>query len=394
MPLDLGSIAGIRTKFQLYTVPGQIYYKSTRRLVLQGVDGIVFVADSSAGKVEENRESMKDLEENLKEMGRSLKDLPVVIQYNKRDLPDALTVDDLQKQVNPHGLPFFEAVATTGQGVFPTLKALAGMVLEAVNKGGLAAARAPRASQAGSAVAPMPASSNGGAAQIPAPTAAPRALTSPGSAMPAGRVAASSAGGFLEPAAVRLGAGGAQSSFSRRTPPPVPAPRPTSGTGIGGVLPSKQTGAGSHPFAAPLPTPAGGVPPHSSAPTVPPQAAAPQGSATTPTFGRAPALTKPSTPPPPPPARDRSTPPPDSAVVPGGRTRPAGSNGSAPARPVPNTAGPRPAPTPHVSRPTDHRYVRVSGLGRPRGGGGKAVAIAGLLALVAAVAWYALTHLR
>ena len=95
MPLDLGSIAGIRTKFQLYTVPGQIYYKSTRRLVLQGVDGIVFVADSSAAKLEENRESMRDLEENLREMGRALADVPIVVQYNKRDLPDAMSVEDL-----------------------------------------------------------------------------------------------------------------------------------------------------------------------------------------------------------------------------------------------------------------------------------------------------------
>src|SRR5262245_32195076 len=114
MPLDLGQIAGIRTKFQLYTVPGQIYYKSTRRLVLQGVDGIVFVADSSASKIEENKASLADLEENLKDMGKSLADVPIVIQYNKRDLPDAVSLDDLQKEVNTHGFPHFEAVANRG----------------------------------------------------------------------------------------------------------------------------------------------------------------------------------------------------------------------------------------------------------------------------------------
>lgn len=154
MPLDLGSIAGIRTKFQLYTVPGQIYYKSTRRLVLQGVDGIVFVADSSAAKLEENRESMRDLEENLREMGRAVSDLPIIIQYNKRDLPDAMTVEELQKQVNVHNFPYFEAVAPSGQGVFPTLKALAALVLESVNRSGIGAARAPRPAPSAPAAAP------------------------------------------------------------------------------------------------------------------------------------------------------------------------------------------------------------------------------------------------
>jgi signal recognition particle receptor subunit beta len=141
MPLDLGQIAGISTKFQLYTVPGQIYYKSTRRLVLQGVDGIVFVADSSAAKMRENKESLADLEDNLKEMGKTVRDVPIVIQYNKRDLDDAMTTDDLQAELNPHDFPMMEATATSGEGVFPTLKHLAGMVLESVNKGSLASAR-------------------------------------------------------------------------------------------------------------------------------------------------------------------------------------------------------------------------------------------------------------
>ena len=155
MPLDLGAIAGIRTKFQLYTVPGQIYYKSTRRLVLQGVDGIVFVADSSAAKLEENRESMRDLEDNLREMGRSMSDMPIVVQYNKRDLPDAMSIADLEKQVNVHELPYFEAVAPNGQGVFPTLKALAALVLDAVNRGGIGGTRAVKPAAA-PAVPPAP----------------------------------------------------------------------------------------------------------------------------------------------------------------------------------------------------------------------------------------------
>lgn len=170
MPLDLGQIAGIRTKFQLYTVPGQIYYKSTRRLVLQGVDGIVFVADSSAAKLQENKESLQDLEDNLKEMGKSITDIPVVIQYNKRDLPDAMSVEDLEREINQWNFPHHEAIAPRGEGVFPTLKNLAGRVLESVNKGGLTAAR-PRPSPKAATVAPAPAP----AAAPPAPVSAPPA---------------------------------------------------------------------------------------------------------------------------------------------------------------------------------------------------------------------------
>jgi mutual gliding-motility protein MglA len=178
MPLDLGSIAGIKTKFQLYTVPGQIYYKSTRRLVLQGVDGIVFVADSSASKLEENRESMRDLEENLKEMGRAVSDLPIVIQYNKRDLPDAMTIEELQKQVNVHNFPYHEAIAKTGQGIFPTLKALASMVLEAVNRGGIGATRAPKpATAAAPAPAPVAAAAPSASRPTPAHAASPAYAT-------------------------------------------------------------------------------------------------------------------------------------------------------------------------------------------------------------------------
>ncbi len=134
MPLDLGNIAGMRTKFQLYTVPGQVYYNSTRKLVLQGVDGVIFVADSDPEKMEENLESFRNLEENLREYGKELSDLPHVIQYNKRDLPNAMPVEEMDKKLNKYGVPTFEAVAVTGEGVFPTLKVLASMVLETINK--------------------------------------------------------------------------------------------------------------------------------------------------------------------------------------------------------------------------------------------------------------------
>ena len=147
MPLDLGTVAGMRTCFQIYTVPGQVYYNSTRKLVLQGVDGVVFVADSSGSMVQENLESLKNLEQNLNEYGKSLASLPHVIQYNKRDLPDAMTVEELNRLMNAHNAPCFEAVANTGQGVFPTLKALAARVLETIHTGSRsgAPAQAPTA---------------------------------------------------------------------------------------------------------------------------------------------------------------------------------------------------------------------------------------------------------
>ena len=156
MPLDLGTVAGMRTCFQIYTVPGQVYYNSTRKLVLQGCDGVVFVADSSASMVEENLESLRNLEENLNEYGKSLATMPHVLQYNKRDLPDALPVEELNQMLNPHGAPFFEAIASTGQGVFPTLKALAARVLESIHTGASASAVPSARQQTAQAGRPQP----------------------------------------------------------------------------------------------------------------------------------------------------------------------------------------------------------------------------------------------
>jgi signal recognition particle receptor subunit beta len=134
MPLDLGKVAGMNTRFQLYTVPGQVYYNATRKLVLQGVDGIIFVADSQEGKLEENKESLQDLLDNLQEYNIDLDELPFVMQYNKRDLPNAISVEKLEQELNPDKVPCFESVAITGEGVFPTLKKLANMVLETLNQ--------------------------------------------------------------------------------------------------------------------------------------------------------------------------------------------------------------------------------------------------------------------
>ncbi len=130
LPINIGSVAGFTTKFQLYTVPGQVYYNATRKLVLRGVDGLVFVADSQEPKMEENAESLKNLLDNLLEYGYSLNEVPMVIQYNKRDLPGALPLDVLEKALNPNGVPSFEAVAVKGDGVFDTLKCIIKIVLE------------------------------------------------------------------------------------------------------------------------------------------------------------------------------------------------------------------------------------------------------------------------
>ncbi len=130
LPLDLGEVKGFKTKFQLYTVPGQVYYNATRKLVLRGVDGVVFVVDSQKERLEENIESLKNLKENLKEYGYDLSNIPIVLQYNKRDLPNINSVQELEKLFNTDNVPSFEAVATIGTGVKETLKAISSLVLK------------------------------------------------------------------------------------------------------------------------------------------------------------------------------------------------------------------------------------------------------------------------
>lgn len=129
LPLDLGKIRGMRTKLQLYTVPGQVYYNSTRQLVLKGADGIVFVADSQDFALDANLESMQNLEDNLKRQGVRIREMPLVIQYNKRDLPNALPVEDMDREINKLGVPTFQSVATTGLGVEEALKGITQLVL-------------------------------------------------------------------------------------------------------------------------------------------------------------------------------------------------------------------------------------------------------------------------
>jgi hypothetical protein len=250
MPLDLGTVAGMRTCFQIYTVPGQVYYNSTRKLVLQGVDGVVFVADSSAAMKEENLESMRNLEQNLNEYGKSLATMPLIIQYNKRDLPDAMTVAELNAILNPYSAPHFEAIANTGQGVFPTLKALAARVLDTIHTG--AKTNAPAAS------APVSAAQTGfhaASATAPASIQPARAMQQTGFAT-AAQMQGVRASAQTQPAGTAMhappagmqagaGAGGAQSSL--RLAPSAPAETSASnGSGAAHASGGGGPGAGLH----------------------------------------------------------------------------------------------------------------------------------------------------
>ncbi|MBN1607039.1 MAG: GTPase domain-containing protein [Polyangiaceae bacterium] len=136
LPLSLGEIRGFKTRFHLYTVPGQVFYDASRKLILKGVDGVIFVADSQVERLEANQESVDNLRTNLTEQGYSLDKLPYVVQYNKRDLPNIVDVPSLRELVNPTGVPDFEAIARSGEGVFETLKAVSKLVLTELKRGG------------------------------------------------------------------------------------------------------------------------------------------------------------------------------------------------------------------------------------------------------------------
>lgn len=136
LPLALGEIRGFKTRFHLYTVPGQVFYDASRKLILKGVDGVVFCADSQIARMEANQESLENLRTNLAEQGYSLDKLPYVIQYNKQDMPSIAPIEELRALLNPNGVPDFPAVAVNGDGVFDTLKAIAKLVLTELKRGG------------------------------------------------------------------------------------------------------------------------------------------------------------------------------------------------------------------------------------------------------------------
>ena len=136
LPLDLGTIRGFKTRFHLYTVPGQVFYDASRKLILKGVDGIVFVADSQEERMDANIESVSNLKSNLVENGFNLMEIPYVLQLNKRDLPNIVTTEDILKELKIKDEPIFEAVAIKGTGVLETLKAVAKQVIMELKKGG------------------------------------------------------------------------------------------------------------------------------------------------------------------------------------------------------------------------------------------------------------------
>ena len=135
LPLDLGTVRGFKTRFHLYTVPGQVFYDASRKLILRGVDGVVFVADSQEERMDANLEALENLQHNMKEHGYDLTKIPYVLQLNKRDLPNAMPVDTLKKELWKKDEPVVEAVAFQGQGVFETLKAVAKLVLVELKQG-------------------------------------------------------------------------------------------------------------------------------------------------------------------------------------------------------------------------------------------------------------------
>jgi signal recognition particle receptor subunit beta len=134
LPVNVGEIGNFKLRFHLYTVPGQIFYNTTRKMVLKGVDGVVFVADSQKQMLEDNIESLKNLEENLREYGKDIREIPLVIQYNKRDLPDAMDLEELHRNLNKYKAPFYTAVATQGQGVLETLTGICKLVINNLKK--------------------------------------------------------------------------------------------------------------------------------------------------------------------------------------------------------------------------------------------------------------------
>ncbi len=246
LPLELGEIRGFKTRFHLYTVPGQVFYDASRKLILKGVDGCVFVADSQIARVDANEESLDNLKENLEEYGLSLDQIPYVIQYNKRDLPAIMSVEELRAMLNPNGVPDFEAVACDGRGVFETLKAVARLVFMELKKGGAGGGGLPGAPAGGLGGAGRGGPPPGG---LPGRGGPPGGL--PGGAPGRGGPPGGPPGGIPGRGGIGGGGGGGiggggiggggigGGGLGRRPPPPPPPPgkKPPfgeGGTGTGG----------------------------------------------------------------------------------------------------------------------------------------------------------------
>ena len=235
LPLDLGEVLGFKTRFLLYTVPGQVFYNATRKLVLKGADAIVFVADSERGKMDENKESLSNLRANLAEYKVNLDDLPWVIQYNKRDLPDVYTLEELERELNPQKVPCMEAVATQGKGVMETFQIVSKMLLERVTRdlkrqtGGsrsaASAAPAPAASPSTVMPNPVPPPPVPVAAQAATAGSRPSRFPAPEAPAPARAPRPEPPAPAPTPAPAWNG-GGSEQSFSREMAIPRPSPTP------------------------------------------------------------------------------------------------------------------------------------------------------------------------
>jgi len=263
LPLNLGKIKGFTAKFQLYTVPGQVYYSVTRKLVLRGVDGIVFVADSASDKINENIESFQNMEENLAEYGYKREEIPIIIQYNKRDVPTALPIDELQRRINKYNLAYTEAVAMRGEGVFESLKLIGKTVIDELNR---KYAKKPSSGASPASVRPVP---------PPQGTIAP-------SPLPAAVAPPPPQPSFVPPQSLPSGTPSPTRSFFV---PPAMQPQP------------QPAGQPQPNFFAPPPPPAGmsgqGLPPPYTAPPSPDRFTpsfnvAPSGDRYTPSFNAAP----------------------------------------------------------------------------------------------------------
>ncbi|GEM_PF-177415 len=246
LPLDLGEVKGFKTKFQLYTVPGQVYYNATRKLVLRGVDGIVFVVDSQRDRLKENLDSLQNLKDNLQEYGYNLDEIPWVLQYNKRDMADVMDLEELQRTFNKGGIPYYESVATTGVGVRETLKGISGLVIRHLNQdrtGVLAPSPAPSGEAKAAAPATPPAMAKVPVVARPAASAAPAVPPAPAAAgaTPAPPSPASRA---LPPSAASLKPPAAPVPSAAPSPPPPRAAEP------------RQAPSESAPASAPAPAPA------------------------------------------------------------------------------------------------------------------------------------------
>ena len=270
LPVDLGEIGGFKTRFLLYTVPGQVYYNATRKLVLRGVDAVIFVADSGQGKMEENLESLENLRENLREYGLSLDEMPWVIQYNKRDLPNAYSKEELEAALNPGGVPSFEAVATTGDGVFECFRGTARILLQKLSSEIKLGPTKPSA--------------------LTAPTPPAKAADSPSAVMtpPPGLMTGSAPGkGYRPPLPTAVKPGAVPPAIPHPPRPAAPTPPPVA------AAPSESTQSMPRPYRPPVP---GQVASPAAGPT-PPRRPAPE-----PKPGASRVMPNPFTPPPPPPA--------------------------------------------------------------------------------------------